>query len=44
VAGHRGTGRHQAEFGTTGFEQGIDQAKLAADYQALTGQPLSLGQ
>ena len=31
-------------LGTTGFEQGIDQAKLAADYQALTGQPLSLGQ
>jgi hypothetical protein len=31
-------------LGTTGFEQGIDQTKLAADYQALTGQPLSLGQ
>jgi hypothetical protein len=31
-------------LGTTGFEQGIDQAKLAADYQALTGQPLTLTQ
>ena len=29
-------------LGTKGFEQGIDQAQLAADYQALTGQTLSL--
>ena len=31
-------------LGTTAFEQGIDQAQLAADYQALTGQPLALPQ
>jgi len=29
-------------LGTTGFEQGIDQSQLAADYQALTGQQLAL--
>lgn len=27
-------------LGTTAFEQGVDQAQLAADYQALTGSPL----
>lgn len=27
-------------LGTTAFEQGVDQAKLAADYQALTGDQL----
>ena len=31
-------------LGTTAFEQGVDQAQLAADYQALTGQPLALPQ
>ena len=31
-------------LGTTAFEQGVDQAQLAADYQALTGQPLTLPQ
>ena len=31
-------------LGTMAFEQGIDQAQLAADYQALTGQPLVLPQ
>jgi hypothetical protein len=31
-------------LGTTEFEQGIDQAQLSADYQALTGQPLVLPQ
>jgi hypothetical protein len=29
-------------LGTTAFEQGVDQAQLAADYQALTGDPLVL--
>jgi hypothetical protein len=28
-------------LGTTGFEQGVDQAQLAADYLALTGRPLA---
>jgi len=31
-------------LGTTAFEQGIDQAQLAADYQALTGQQLVIPQ
>jgi hypothetical protein len=31
-------------LGTTEFEQGVDQAQLAADYQALTGNPLALPQ
>lgn len=31
-------------LGTREFEQGIDQAQLSADYQALTGQPLALPQ
>jgi hypothetical protein len=31
-------------LGTKAFEQGVDQAQLAADYQALTGQPLALPQ
>jgi hypothetical protein len=31
-------------LGTKAFEQGIDQAQLAADYQALTGQALVLPQ
>jgi hypothetical protein len=31
-------------LGTTGFEQGVNQAQLAADYQALTGGPLTLPQ
>jgi hypothetical protein len=29
-------------LGTAAFEQGVDQAQLAADYQALTGAPLGL--
>jgi hypothetical protein len=29
-------------LGTRAFEQGVDLAQLAADYQALTGQPLAL--
>jgi hypothetical protein len=29
-------------LGTSAFEQGLDQAQLAADYQTLTGQPLVL--
>jgi hypothetical protein len=29
-------------LGTRGFELGVDQAQLAADYQALTGRPLAL--
>jgi hypothetical protein len=29
-------------LGTTGFEQGVDQARLASDYQALTGSELVL--
>lgn len=29
-------------LGTRGFEVGVDQAQLAADYQALTGRPLAL--
>ena len=29
-------------LGTTAFERGVDQAQLAADYQALTGAPLVL--
>jgi hypothetical protein len=29
-------------LGTAAFEQGVDQAQLATDYQALTGQPLML--
>jgi hypothetical protein len=29
-------------LGTAAFEQGVDQAQLATDYQALTGQPLVL--
>lgn len=29
-------------LGTAGFEQGIDQSQLAADYLALTGKPLTL--
>jgi hypothetical protein len=29
-------------LGTAGFEQGVDQARLAADYLALTGRPLVL--
>jgi hypothetical protein len=29
-------------LGTTGFEQGVNQAQLAADYLALTGQQLAL--
>jgi hypothetical protein len=29
-------------LGTTAFEHGVDQAQLAADYRALTGQPLAL--
>ena len=31
-------------LGTTAFEQGVDQAQLAADYQALTGNQLALPQ
>ena len=31
-------------LGTRAFEQGVDRAQLAADYQALTGQPLALPQ
>jgi hypothetical protein len=31
-------------LGTTAFEQGVDQAQLAADYQALTGQQLVIPQ
>lgn len=31
------------QLGTKEFEQGIDQAQLAADYQAITGSPLALG-
>jgi hypothetical protein len=31
-------------LGTTAFEQGVDQAQLAADYQALTGTQLVLSQ
>jgi hypothetical protein len=30
------------QLGTAAFEQGVDQAQLAADYQALTGAPLAL--
>jgi hypothetical protein len=30
------------QVGTAEFEQGVDQAQLAADYLALTGQPLAL--
>jgi hypothetical protein len=29
-------------LGTAGFEQGVDQAQLAADYRALTGDNLVL--
>jgi hypothetical protein len=29
-------------LGTRAFEQGVDQAQLAADYQALTGKPLEI--
>jgi hypothetical protein len=31
-------------LGTTAFEQGVDQAQLVADYQALTGQQLVIPQ
>jgi hypothetical protein len=31
-------------LGTTAFEEGVNQAQLAADYQALTGSPLVLPQ
>jgi hypothetical protein len=31
-------------LGTTAFEQGVDEAQLAADYQALTGQQLVIPQ
>ena len=30
------------QLGTAEFEQGVDQAQLAADYLALTGQQLAL--